>query len=81
MINGKFILLTLTLAGGAAAAYVFGRRTHGVQQMQRNDGMHNRASAGGNLVPAIAPPMMPAAPNHNGSQPYQKSEPSLGDSH
>ena len=62
MINSRFFLLSLAMAGGAAAAYAVGRHTRHVEKKQLKEDLHDWEDEGGNLAPPKVPEMTPPAP-------------------
>jgi len=57
MIIGRFVFLSLTAAGCAAAAYVIGRHTRRLEKRQLKEDLRTWEGEGGNLAPSEAPAM------------------------
>lgn len=62
MLNSRFILLSLAMAGSAAAAFAVGRHTRRVEKKQLKEDLRNWEDEGGNLAPPKVPAMTPPAP-------------------
>jgi hypothetical protein len=55
MINNRFFLLALLLAGVAAAAFTIGRHSRHLEKQQHKEDLRNWENEGGNLAPSKSP--------------------------
>ena len=56
MIIRRFFILTLAMAGCAAATYAIGRRSHRLEKQQHKEDLRTWEDEGGNLAPSATTP-------------------------